>query len=177
MKILIDNINEQMLAWESVQAKITPKKKIMTLKKILIVEDQTDVRHIIKLALDFDYYEIHEASNAQMGLKMVQAIKPDLVLLDIMMPAQIEVSEPYIVNGLDLCMRLKGDPEYANMPIILLSALGQQRNKDEGLAAGADDYIIKPFSIISLINAVKLHLSKSNNRSNKVNNGNHSKNI
>lgn len=165
---MIDNINEQMLVWESVQAKITPKKKITPLKKILIVEDQPDVRHIIKLALDFNHYEIHEASDAQMGLKMVQAIKPDLVLLDIMLPVRLEISEPEIVNGLDLCRWLKCDPEYAKMPIILLSALGQQRNKDEGFAAGADEYIVKPFSIISLIESVQHHAYKANHETNNV---------
>lgn len=162
MKVSIDNVNEQMLAWESAQAMITAQNKSKSIKKILIVEDQPDVRHIIRLALDFNHYEIHEASDAQMGLKMVQAIKPDLVLLDIMLPVRLEISEPEIVNGLDLCRWLKCTPEYANMPIILLSALGQKSNKDEGLAAGADEYIVKPFSIISLIEAVQLHAYKSN---------------
>lgn len=124
------------------------------IKKILVIEDQPDIRMLIRMTLNFDHYELHEASDAQMGLKMVRAIKPDLVLLDIMMPIRIEVSSPAIEDGLDLCKHLKNDPEYMAIPIVILTAKGQSVDKAIGLDAGADEYVVKPFSPLYLISVV-----------------------
>ncbi len=103
---------------------------------------------------------MHEASDAQVGLKMVHAIQPDLVLLDILMPTHFEVNRPDIVDGLDLCRSLKNGSEYANLPIILLTAKDQVVDENKDLAVGADDYIVKPFSVIHLIEVVQHHLNK-----------------
>jgi DNA-binding response OmpR family regulator len=129
------------------------------IKKILIIEDQPDIRQLIKIALDFDHYEIHEASDVQAGLKTIYAIKPDLVVLDIMLPSRLEVTRPEIRDGLDLCRSLKNDINFRNLPVILLTAKGQVSDRELGLAAGADEYLIKPFSIIQLIEVVRNFIS------------------
>jgi DNA-binding response OmpR family regulator len=130
-------------------------------KKILLIEDQVDIRNLIKLCLHGHYYEIHEASDATLGLNMAHAIKPDLVILDIMLPTPLAPSIPAINDGLDLCARLKSDVNYAHMPIILLSAKGQVADKALGMAAGATAYIVKPFSPIHLIQLVEQLLPDS----------------
>ena len=133
----------------------------LKIKKILVIEDQPDIRMLIKMTLHFDNYEVHEASDAQMGLKMVHAIQPDLVLLDIMMPVRIEITSPVIKDGLDLCRHLKSDPEYSKMPIILLTAKGQLADKAIGMDAGANEYVVKPFSPIYLIEVVNRLITKN----------------
>ena len=131
------------------------------IKKILVIEDQPDIRMLIRMTLNFDHYEIHEASDAYMGLKMVHAIQPDLVLLDIMMPVRVEMTSPVIKDGLDLCRYLKkSDPECSNMPIILLTAKGQLADRVVGMEAGADEYLVKPFSPIYLIEVVDRLITK-----------------
>lgn len=129
------------------------------MKKILVIDDQSDVRLLIKLALKFDGYEIHEAFDAQLGLKMVHAIKPDLILLDVNMPLKMEVTTQGISNGLDLCRWLKSDPEYSSIPIIFLSSEAFPDDIQAGLDAGGDEYITKPFSLIRLIEMVASFLS------------------
>lgn len=130
-------------------------------KKILLIEDQVDIRNLIKLCLHANQYEIHEACDASQGLNMVYALKPDLVILDIMLPQRLERSIPAIKDGVDLCAHLKSDAEYAHMPIILLSAKGQQADKTLGMSAGATAYIVKPFSPTQLIQLVEQLLSGS----------------
>jgi CheY-like chemotaxis protein len=128
-------------------------------KKILLIEDQVDIRNLLKLSLHAKPYEIHEASDAILGLNMVHALKPDLVILDIMLPQRLANSSPEIKDGIDLCAHLKNDPNYTHIPIILLSAKGQLADKAAGLAAGATAYIVKPFSPIQLIQLVERLLS------------------
>ena len=128
-------------------------------KKILLIEDQIDIRNLLKLSLHAKPYEIHEASDAILGLNMVHALKPDLVILDIMLPQRLANSSPEIKDGIDLCAHLKNDPNYTHIPIILLSAKGQLADKALGLAAGATAYIVKPFSPIQLIQLVERLLS------------------
>ena len=122
------------------------------LKKVLIIEDQPDIRKLVKMTLDFSDYELHEASEAETGFGMVKAIQPDLILLDIMMPGEI--------NGLQLCAMLKGMEKYRHIPIILLTARGQVADRQAGLEAGADEYLVKPFSPIKLIEVVEAFLRK-----------------
>lgn len=117
------------------------------LKKILIIEDQPDIRKLVKLTMDITHSEVYEASDAESGFAMVESIKPDIILLDIMMPGEI--------NGLQLCVILKSDYRYNNIPIVLVTARGQMVDKQAGLEAGADEYIAKPFSPIKLIETVE----------------------
>lgn len=114
------------------------------MKKILIVEDHADIRRLIRMTLEFDDYEITEASDGESGLAQALAELPDLVLLDVMMPGKLD--------GLDVCKALKS---YPNAPrVLLLTARGRSEDLDVGIQAGADAYLVKPFSPLQLIETI-----------------------
>lgn len=116
------------------------------MKKILIVEDQEEIRELIRVTLEFDDYEIDEAPNGDEGLNKVSSFKPDLMLLDVMMPGGL--------NGLQVCQRVKGDPTMKRTKVVLLTARGQEADKQAGIKAGADEYLIKPFSPMELMKVI-----------------------
>lgn len=138
-----------------------PKRMI---KKILVVEDQAEIRKLLRMILNAEHYALHEAVDAQMGLDMMATIKPDLLLLDIMLPVRPEISTPQLASGLELCRMLKSMPEYAALPIILLTAKGQLADRAAGLAAGADEYLVKPFRLQDLTEIIEFHLARTNTR-------------
>jgi DNA-binding response OmpR family regulator len=115
--------------------------------RILIVEDHADIRKLIHMTLEFEDYEIHEASNAQDGLEAAQRLRPQLLLLDVMMPGPI--------NGLDLCRRVKSDATFGAPRVVLLTARGQSQDIEAGMHAGADAYLLKPFSPLKLIETIE----------------------
>lgn len=115
--------------------------------KILIVEDQPDIRTLIKMTLEFGDYEIIEADNGDDGFAMANAAWPDVMLLDVMMPGSMD--------GLQVCERIRATPALANTRIILLTARGQQADVAAGKKAGADAYLIKPFSPLELMDLVE----------------------
>ncbi|NDY91975.1 response regulator transcription factor [Ideonella livida] len=117
------------------------------MKRILIVEDQPDIRKLIRMTLEFENYEIHEAADGAFGLRMASAIQPDLMLLDVMMPGELD--------GLQVCQRIKNDPALKSVKIVLLTARGQQKDREAGAAAGADEYLVKPFSPLQLIETLE----------------------
>ena len=123
------------------------------MKKILIIEDQPDIRKLVRMTLDFNDYEIHDTADAETGMRMVEEIGPDLILLDIMMPGRMD--------GLALCRLLKNSDTYRSIPLILLTARGQQADREAGVNAGADEYMVKPFSPIRLIEVVETFLSET----------------
>ena len=112
-------------------------------KRILIVEDHADIRKLVRLTLEFEDYEIHEAVNADQGLEAVRRLRPDLLLLDVMMPGKL--------NGLDLCRLVKTDLSLGRPQVVLLTARGQSQDVEAGMNAGADAYLLKPFSPLKLI--------------------------
>ncbi len=111
--------------------------------KILIVEDHADIRRLIRMTLEFEPVEIHEAADAEQGLAVARALRPDLVLLDVMMPGT--------TSGLDLCRALRADPALATVPVVMLSACGTAGDRQAGLDAGATAYLVKPFSPMQLL--------------------------
>jgi len=115
-------------------------------KRILIVEDHADIRRLIRMTLEFENHEIHEAANADEGLLAVRGLMPDLLLLDIMMPGDM--------NGLDLCRLVKSDPSLGMPQVVLLTARGQSQDIEAGMNAGADAYLLKPFSPLKLIETI-----------------------
>jgi two-component system, OmpR family, phosphate regulon response regulator PhoB len=117
------------------------------MKRVLIVEDQADIRKLIRMTLEFEPYEIHEAADGAFGLRMAGAVKPDLMLLDVMMPGELD--------GLQVCERIKNDPATSDIKVVLLTARGQVRDREAGKAAGADDYLVKPFSPLQLIETIE----------------------
>ena len=118
------------------------------MKKILIVDDQVEVRELVQVTLEIGDYEILKAENGQQALEIAQAEHPDIILLDIMMPGSA-------IDGIEACRRLKADPRTAKITIVMLSAKGQEIDIETGKIAGADHYFTKPFSPIALIEKVE----------------------
>jgi len=121
------------------------------MKKILIVEDQPDIRKLIRMTLEFEDYEIHEASEGTQGLHLARGVRPDLMLLDVMMPGEMD--------GLQVCQAIKSDVSLKSIKVVLLTARGQARDREAGQTAGADEYLVKPFSPLQLIDVIEKLLS------------------
>lgn len=117
------------------------------MKRVLIVEDQADIRKLIRMTLEFEPYEIHEAANGTDGLRLASEVQPDLILLDVMMPGELD--------GLQVCARVRALPALQGTRVVLLTARGQTRDRDAGQEAGADEYLIKPFSPLQLIETIE----------------------
>lgn len=115
-------------------------------KSILIVEDHADIRRLIRMTLEFENFEIHESANADDGLDRVRSVRPHILLLDVMMPGKMD--------GLELCRLIKSDPELSSIYIVLLTARGQPKDIEAGTDAGADAYLLKPFSPLKLIETI-----------------------
>ena len=118
-----------------------------THEKLLIVDDEGNLRKLLSVTLGYGLYKQYFASNGSEAMKLVQEIKPDVIVLDIMMPGEL--------NGLEVCRRIKQDPILKRAYIVLLTALGQKSDREAGLAAGADAYVVKPFSPIELIELIE----------------------
>ncbi|UXZ54007.1 phosphate regulon transcriptional regulator PhoB [Vreelandella venusta] len=127
----------------------------MTAKTVLIVDDEAPIREMIAVALEMADYHVLEADNAQDAHAMVVDHQPDLLLLDWMMPG---------TSGIELARRLKREEATAEIPIIMLTAKGEEDNKIQGLEAGADDYITKPFSPRELVARLKAVLRRTTPR-------------
>jgi DNA-binding response OmpR family regulator len=114
---------------------------------ILIVDDQDELRKLVRMTLDHNNYELHEAKNGQRALELVKVIQPDLVILDVMMPGELD--------GYQVCESIKKFGTKKIPYVMLLTARGQKVDLDEGVRVGADDYLVKPFSPLELIKNVK----------------------
>lgn len=106
--------------------------------RILIVEDQADIRRLIRWVLEDSGHRLHEAANGALALQIVQAMRPDLMLVDVVMPGEI--------SGLDLCRQIKQDPTLTDIRVIVLSASAAPHERHAALDAGADAFLAKPFS-------------------------------
>lgn len=115
--------------------------------KVMAVDDEPDIVKILKISLELANYEVLEAYSGEECLeKLDKGPKPALVLLDIMMPG---------LSGYEACEKIRKDPKYNDMKVVMLTAKGQKGDAEEGLKMGADDYIIKPFDPYELIEQVK----------------------
>jgi CheY-like chemotaxis protein len=119
----------------------------MKKQSILIVDDQGELRKLVRMTLDYDNYELHEAGNGQHALALVKALQPDLVILDVMMPGDID--------GYQVCEKLKQGQNKKVPYVLLLTARGQKSDIEVGERVGADHYLVKPFSPLELIDNVK----------------------
>ncbi|MFZ3064022.1 MAG: response regulator transcription factor [Nitrospirota bacterium] len=120
-------------------------------KKILLIEDDKDIINLVKHYLEKEGYRTFEAADGVKGLDILKKEKVDLAILDIMLPE---------LNGIDVLKRIKGDAKTANIPVIMLTAKGEETDKIVGLELGADDYITKPFSPKELVARVKALLRR-----------------
>ena len=118
------------------------------MKKILIVDDQAQIRELVAITLQVDDYEPLFAENGQEAIEVAQTKQPDLILLDVTLLGSD-------LNGLEVCRRLKKNPATKTIPIVLLTGRGQQSDFAAGKAAGADHYFTKPFSPIALVKKIK----------------------
>jgi len=109
----------------------------MAKEVILVVDDEEDIRELVELNLSREGYQILPCDTGERALALVRSRKPDLVVLDLMLPG---------VDGLEVCKRLKANPDTRHIPVIMLTAKGEEADIVAGLELGADDYVTKPFS-------------------------------
>ena len=107
-------------------------------RSVLVVEDEESIREMISLGLERAGYTVSSAGDGEEGLALVRRERPDLVVLDLMLPG---------IDGLEVCRRLRAERETATLPLIILSARDAERDIVTGLELGADDYLTKPFSL------------------------------
>lgn len=119
-------------------------------RKVLVVEDDASIRFLLVQNLEFEGYEVLEASDGEAGLECALRESPDLLVLDLMLPG---------ISGMEICKRLRNTGN--NVPIIMLTARGQQMDKVLGLKAGADDYLTKPFDIMELTARIEALLRRA----------------
>ncbi len=127
------------------------------MKTVLIVDDDPDIRELVAWKLSQAGYAVLAEGDGEAGLATAtgrhgvsEGTPPDLVLLDWMMPK---------MNGIEVCRAMRNDPSAAHVPVILLTAKAQEADVDRGFAAGADDYVVKPFSPRELLSRVQAILS------------------
>lgn len=120
----------------------------MLKQKLLIVDDQPELRKMLRLALGYGKYQMYEAADGETALAIARAEKPDAILLDVMMPGPLD--------GFAVCRALKEDPATAGCFVMLLTARGQTADFAAGDAAGADAYMVKPFSPTRLVEVVEM---------------------
>ena len=118
----------------------------VTMSKILVAEDERDIRELIGFTLRFAGFDVVLTSNGAEAVEKVLLERPDLIMLDVRMPK---------MSGYEACRHLKENPETSNIPVVILSAKGQEGEIKEGLESGAVEYIVKPFAPDELTNQVR----------------------
>ena len=121
--------------------------------KILLIEDNPDMRENTAEILELSGYEVTTAENGKIGVDLAQRTKPDLIICDVMMP---------VLDGYGVLYLLSKDNETAGIPFIFLTAKAERSDFRKGMEMGADDYVTKPFDDVELLNAVESRLRKSN---------------
>ena len=119
--------------------------------KILIAEDERDIRDLVAFTLRFAGHEVATAANGAEAVEMAPKENPDLILMDVRMPR---------MTGYEACKVMKSDPKLKDIPIVFLSAKGQESEIQTGLEVGAEEYLLKPFAPDQLTDRVKSILSK-----------------
>jgi DNA-binding response OmpR family regulator len=118
---------------------------------ILVIEDDPDIRSVVSMTLEAEGYAVELATNGMEGIELAATAKPDLVVLDIMMP---------VVSGLEVLQHIR---QRDAVPVIILTALGEEANRVRGLQLGADDYMVKPFSPRELVARIQAVMRRSQN--------------
>jgi len=123
----------------------------MNEQKILIVEDDPATVRLLQYTLNQEGYKVLSAPNGLRGVRMAQQEKPDLIILDVMLPG---------VDGFEICHRLRRDCQTARIPILMFSAKAQEIDRSTGLKVGADEYITKPADPSVVVNRVRVLLAQ-----------------
>jgi DNA-binding response OmpR family regulator len=119
--------------------------------KILIAEDERDIRDLVAFTLRFAGHEVMTATNGEEAVDLAPKVNPDLILMDVRMPR---------MTGYEACKAMKANPNLKDIPVVFLSAKGQESEIQQGMDAGAEDYLLKPFAPDQLTNRVKAILAK-----------------
>lgn len=131
----------------------------MKREKVVVIEDEADIREVIEHNLDREGYRVHSAPDGEAGLQLINKKAPDLVLLDLMLPG---------LDGIEVCRKLKANPVTRSIPIIMVTAKGEESDVVLGLGIGADDYVAKPFSPRELLARVRAVLRRAPLRDERV---------
>lgn len=123
----------------------------MSKKRILVVDDEVDLVETVRFSLELEGYDVLVAYNGEEALNQARKENPDLILLDLMLPK---------LDGYKVCRLLKFDERYKHIPILMLTAKIQEKDKATGMETGANEYITKPFEMDELMKKVKGYLSK-----------------
>ncbi|MGB9698222.1 MAG: response regulator [Thermodesulfobacteriota bacterium] len=123
---------------------------MMNSPRILIIDDEIDLVETIRFPLELEGYQVLVAYNGEEGLHLARKEKPDLIILDLMLPK---------IDGYKICRFLKFDEKYKHIPIIMLTARSQEKDRLLGKETGADEYITKPFDLDELVNSIKKYVS------------------
>ena len=121
------------------------------MQQILVVEDEADIRELLRFNLEREGFSVLEAADGPQALDMARRHTPALVLLDVMLPG---------LDGFEVCRRLGAQTETAHIPILMLTARGEEMDRVVGLSLGADDYVVKPFSVRELMLRVRAVLRR-----------------
>jgi phosphate regulon transcriptional regulator PhoB len=127
-------------------------RRVAVKRTVFLVEDEEDIRNLVRFHLEQDGYAVREAESGEEALRVVNAERPALVLLDLMLPG---------IDGFEVCRRLRTDPSTAPVPIIILTARSAEVDRVLGLEFGADDYVTKPFSPRELVARVRAVLRRT----------------
>jgi CheY-like chemotaxis protein len=123
----------------------------MDMTKILIAEDERDIRDLVGFSLRFGGFDVVQAANGQEAVERAQVELPDLILMDVRMPK---------MTGYEACRQLKSIPAMRDIPVVFLSAKGQETEIQQGIEVGAEEYILKPFAPDELVRQVQAVLER-----------------
>ena len=121
------------------------------MKEILIAEDERDIRDLVSFTLQFAGYKVVAAADGQEAVELALKERPDMILMDVRMPR---------LSGYEACKRIKAEPNLKDVPVVFLSAKGQDTEIRLGMDAGAQEYVVKPFAPAELVEKVKALLAK-----------------
>ena len=116
---------------------------------VLVVDDEPNIVYSLEFLMKRESYDVRVARDGEAALKSIEEQRPDLVLLDVMIPKR---------DGFDICQTIRANPDWKSVRIIMLTAKGRDIEREKGLALGADDYITKPFSTRDMMKLVKQYL-------------------
>jgi DNA-binding response OmpR family regulator/DNA-binding CsgD family transcriptional regulator len=127
--------------------------------KVLIIEDTIKLRECISEALELEGFEVIHAEDGISGIRLAKECWPDLILCDIVMPG---------MNGYDVLRMLRSEPRLPPFPFVFITAMADRKNIRDGMDLGADDYLVKPFTMTELLNAINARLTKQNSAENRI---------
>jgi two-component system response regulator MprA len=121
------------------------------LLKVLVIDDEENIIEFVRLGLRYEGFQVESAPDGEQGVTAAQRLNPDLIILDVMMPG---------IDGLEVCRRLRSNPTTKDIPILMLTAKDEVRDKILGLRTGADDYLTKPFDFDELLERMRAILRR-----------------